>query len=69
MKFAGTDANVYFRITGSGGDQTSRVKLDNILKDDFERGAKDKFKVKMEDIGVPALVTLGTEMNARRRDL
>nr|XP_039253840.1 allene oxide synthase-lipoxygenase protein-like [Styela clava] len=58
MKFAGTDANVYFSLTGAGGDKTSRIKLDNTFRDDFERASTDKFKVKLEDIGIPTLVTL-----------
>lgn len=61
MKFAGTDANISIRITGAGGDRTSRAKLDNAFRDDFERGCTDKFRVKLEDIGEPTLVALGND--------
>jgi PLAT/LH2 domain len=34
---AGTDANVFVNIIGEHGESGKR-KLDNLLKDDFERG-------------------------------
>lgn len=59
MRYAGTDANVFIKIMGAGGDETSRAKLDNTFRDDFERGRVDKFKIKLEDVGTPALFTIG----------
>ncbi|CAK8694229.1 unnamed protein product [Clavelina lepadiformis] len=61
MKFAGTDSNVYIAMTGASGDRTSLTKLDNAFHNDFERGSVDKFKVKMEDIGKPVILTIKHE--------
>lgn len=45
-KRAGTDANVKIILHDSKGQQTKPAKLDNFLRDDFERGQRDKFTVK-----------------------
>ena len=58
MKYAGTDSSVYLLITGVSGEKTSFAKLDNSFRDDFERGQADQFKVKLEDIGKPLIITL-----------
>ena len=58
MKYAGTDSNVYVKLTGASGEETSIVLLDHAFRDDFERGKIDKFCVKMEDIGRPAILTI-----------
>uniref|UniRef100_H2YSA1 Lipoxygenase domain-containing protein n=1 Tax=Ciona savignyi TaxID=51511 RepID=H2YSA1_CIOSA len=61
MKFAGTDSNVFIAMTGASGEKTSLTKLDNSFHDDFERGSVDKFKVKLEDIGQPVILTIKHE--------
>ncbi|XP_078490221.1 polyunsaturated fatty acid 5-lipoxygenase-like [Ciona intestinalis] len=61
MKYAGTDSNVYIAMTGASGEKTSLAKLDNSFHDDFERGSVDKFKVKLEDIGKPVILTIKHE--------
>ena len=58
MKFAGTDSNVYVRLTGASGEESSLVRLDNTFRDDFERGSVDRFRVKLEDIGIPVILTI-----------
>ena len=58
MKFAGTDSNVFVRLTGESGEESSLVRLDNMFRDDFERGTVDRFRVKLEDVGKPAILTI-----------
>ena len=45
-KRAGTDANVQIILHDCAGNATKESKLDNFLRDDFERGRTDKFTVK-----------------------
>lgn len=45
-KRAGTDANVRVILHDDKGQKTKAAKLDNFLRDDFERGQIDKFTVK-----------------------
>jgi arachidonate 5-lipoxygenase len=45
-KRAGTDANIQIILHDAKGQQTKAAKLDNFLRDDFERGQTDKFTVK-----------------------
>ncbi|KAK3099754.1 hypothetical protein FSP39_009132 [Pinctada imbricata] len=45
-KRAGTDANVTIVLRDCKGNSTKEAKLDNFLRDDFERGRTDKFTVK-----------------------
>lgn len=45
-KRAGTDANVQIILHDAKGQKTKAAKLDNFLRDDFERGQIDKFTVK-----------------------
>ena len=54
---AGTDADVKIQLIGKDA-VTKPTKLDNFLRDDFERGRTDKFMVKMKDIGEPVLCKL-----------
>ena len=58
MKFAGTDSNVFVRLTGASGEESALVRLDKPFRDDFERGSIDKFRIKLEDIGIPAILTI-----------
>lgn len=45
-KKAGTDANIYITLIDSDGGSTFPTKLDNLFRDDFERGRTDKFTIK-----------------------
>ncbi|KAL5011283.1 hypothetical protein ScPMuIL_009834 [Solemya velum] len=45
-KFAGTDANVRIRLHDESGNVTEEAKLDNFLRNDFERGQTDSFVLK-----------------------
>ena len=47
-KNAGTDANVKVILHGDGGRKTDKMKLRNILKNDFERSQIDNFTVKKQ---------------------
>ncbi|XP_033742814.1 LOW QUALITY PROTEIN: allene oxide synthase-lipoxygenase protein-like [Pecten maximus] len=44
-KGAGTNANVTVVLHNDGGQSTGHLHLDKFLRDDFERGKKDHFKV------------------------
>ncbi|KAK6172858.1 hypothetical protein SNE40_016432 [Patella caerulea] len=44
-KNAGTDANVTIILHGEAGDFTEEIILDRFLKNDFERGKKNTFRV------------------------
>ncbi|KAL3879853.1 hypothetical protein ACJMK2_032132 [Sinanodonta woodiana] len=43
---AGTDANVKIILHGADGNKSTEILLDNVFKDDFERGNIDVFKLK-----------------------
>lgn len=58
MKYAGTDSNVFVRLTGASGEESALTVLDHLFRDDFERGKIDKFRVKMEDVGRPSILTI-----------
>ena len=49
-KHAGTDANVYIKLSGTVGEDVERL-LDNPGRDDFERGKTDNFIFKTYDLG------------------
>lgn len=44
-KEAGTDANVHIVLHGPDGQRTAPTRLDNLFRDDFERGRTDTFTV------------------------
>ena len=62
MKFAGTDSNVFVQLTGCSGEESAFVRLDNTFRDDFERGSVDRFRIKLEDIGRPAILTISKKI-------
>lgn len=56
---AGTDGAVYVQINGTNGSTAQSGSLDNVYKDDFERGGFDTFKLKCQkDVGKPLSVTV-----------
>lgn len=46
VKGAGTDSNVYVSLIDVKGNRSRDLLLDVLLRDDFQKGAKDKFKIK-----------------------
>ena len=62
-KHAGIDNIVSIKIVGDRGE-TKLLRLNHILKDDFERGITDKFKIKWKDLG--HIEYIGIEMRSRR---
>ncbi|OWF44207.1 Allene oxide synthase-lipoxygenase protein [Mizuhopecten yessoensis] len=53
-KKAGTDANIRIVLHGACGQKTSPAKLDNLFRDDFERGRTDNFTVR-DDVDVRSI--------------
>jgi hypothetical protein len=61
QRYAGTDSNVYIRLFNSEGDSTSEAQLthynwmpdnnDFPIRNLFEMGAKERFRIKTEYIG------------------
>lgn len=47
---AGTDANVYVILYGERGQVSQEIRLSVLLRDNFERGRTDKFKVKYQPV-------------------
>jgi len=47
---AGTDDDVFIKIDGDMGT-TGKIKLDNVMKNDFEKGKLDQFKYTFKNLG------------------
>ena len=47
---AGTDDDVFIKIDGGMGT-TGKIKLDNVMKNDFEKGNIDRFKYTFKNLG------------------
>ncbi|XP_070554731.1 polyunsaturated fatty acid 5-lipoxygenase-like [Ptychodera flava] len=46
LKGSGTDANVYIVLHNESGEKSDVIRLDNVWRNDFERGCTDKFDVR-----------------------
>ncbi|KAM9810394.1 lipoxygenase homology domain-containing protein 1-like [Neosynchiropus ocellatus] len=57
MKGSGTDADVFVNVFGEFGD-TGERRLDND-KDNFEKGAEDKFTIEAPNLGKVRKITIG----------
>ncbi|CAF0867269.1 unnamed protein product [Adineta steineri] len=64
-RFAGTDSNVYIRLFNSQGESTSEYQLTHNnwmpehefpVRNLFERGARERFEIKTEDIKTVAKI-------------
>ncbi len=65
-RFAGTDSNVYIRLFNEEGDSTSEIQLthynwlpnnnDFPIRNLFETGAKERFRIQTEYIGSVAKI-------------
>ena len=60
-KAAGTDADVKVQLIGELGATTPTI-INDLLKNDFEKGDLSEFVVEMEDIGKPLLCKLGEKL-------
>nr|XP_002122603.3 allene oxide synthase-lipoxygenase protein-like [Ciona intestinalis] len=58
---AGTDSTIYLELVGTDGMSTDWVKLDNFLKDDFEKGQENHFEFLSRDIGAPIIIRIKLE--------
>jgi len=45
-------------FVGEDGDATGWIKLDHILRDDFEPGQTDHFQLDTRDVGLPIIIRI-----------
>ena len=64
-KDAGTDADVTIVLTDSKGNKSKELELDNLFRDDFERGRTDTFAVRGEPDLVGDIVAIELWRNTK----
>jgi len=64
VKGGGTDANVYLALIDFAGNRSRDILLDAVLRDDFQKGAEDKFQIRnIQNLGPIARIEMWRDSN------